>query len=50
MLSILGENYEKVRGTDAVLWRGDLLLFDKSCGEDCKVYMACIANNSKTSS
>lgn len=44
-MNILGENYEEVSGSDAVLWRGDLLIFDESCGEDCKVYMLCISED-----
>lgn len=45
MISILGENYEEVSGDGAVLWRGDLLLFDQTCGEDCKAYMVCISSD-----
>lgn len=42
MIEILGEKYEELNGTDQVLWRGDLLLFDESAGEDCKAYMVYI--------
>lgn len=44
MFRIMGETYKEVTGVDAVLWRGDLLLFDDCCGEDCKAYMVCIAD------
>lgn len=43
-MNILGENYE-VSGSDEVLWRGDLFVFDESCGEDCKAYMLCISED-----
>ena len=46
-MNILGENYEEVSGLDAVLWRGDLFMFDESCGVDCKVYMLCIFEDRK---
>lgn len=39
MIQILGENYEELDSPNAVLWRGDLLLFDEDCVEDCKAYM-----------
>jgi len=48
MMNILGENYEEVSGSDAVLWRGDLFMFDESCGEDCKAYMLCISEDHKS--
>ena len=47
MMNILGENYEEVSGKDAVLWRGDLFVFDESCGVDCKAYMLCISEDRK---
>ena len=43
MLEILGERYEEVRGADAALWRGDLMLLDDAAGEDCRAYMFCMS-------
>lgn len=37
--TIFGETYEEVRGLGNVLWRGDLLVFEKSSDEDARVYM-----------
>ena len=48
MMNILGTNYEEVSGSDAVLWRGDLFMFDESCGEDCKAYMLSISEDCKS--
>lgn len=45
MIDILGENYEEMRGACEVLWRGDLLLLDASCGDDSRAYMLCISDD-----
>ena len=45
MIEILGEKYTELNDADAALWRGDLLLFDESCGEDCKAYMVYIPDD-----
>lgn len=45
MIEILGEKYQELVDADAVLWRGDLLLFDQSCGEDCKAYMVYVPDD-----
>ena len=47
MIEILGEKYEEILSLDEVLWRGDLLIMDPSCGPDYKVYMLYIAENRK---
>ncbi|MEO1314428.1 MAG: hypothetical protein AAFV27_11210, partial [Pseudomonadota bacterium] len=45
MIEILGEKYEELNDVGAVLWRGDLLLFDETCGEDCKAYMVYVPDS-----
>ncbi len=44
-IEILGETYEEFSGDDEALWRGDLLLLDEACGDDCKAYMVCIRDD-----
>jgi len=45
MIEILGEKYEEIDDLCAALWRGDLLLFDESCGEDCRAYMVYVPDS-----
>ena len=45
MIEILGERCGELDGTNAVLWHGDLLLFDDSHGRNRKAHMVYVPNN-----